>query len=75
MSERGQRALDMCQWDRESMMIHLRGFIREKGLEEELEEYLEAVAIEEMEENQPGWEKEDEGEHEDVDVDWGGDDE
>lgn len=75
MSERGQRAVDMCQWDRESMMILLQGFIREKGLEEELEEYLEAVAIEEMEENQPGWEKEDEGEHEDVDVDWGGDDE
>jgi hypothetical protein len=39
------------------MMIHLRGFIREKELEEELEAYLEAVAIEEMEENQPGWEK------------------
>jgi len=35
MSERGQRALDMCQWDRECMMIHLRGLWK---LEERLEE-------------------------------------
>lgn len=64
MSERGQRALGLCRWDRESMMIHLRGFIREKELEGELEEYLEAVAIEEMEENQPGWGDEEEPEDE-----------
>ena len=59
MSERGQRALEMCQWNQDSTLTLLRRFIQEKELEEELEAYFEVAAIEEMDENQPGWESDD----------------
>lgn len=42
----------------ESWRIHLEAFIVSQGLEDKGEEYKEAVAEEEMDESQPGWDAE-----------------
>lgn len=62
MTTRGQEALELVNWNDESWRIHLEGFIVSQGLEAKWEEYKEAVAEEEMDESQPGWDAEEEDE-------------
>ncbi len=65
MTTRGQEALELVNWNDESWRIHLEAFIVSQGLEDKWEEYKEAVAEEEMDESQPGWDAEEEEEEED----------
>ena len=50
MSKEYQRWVNVCNeqgWNEESQIIHLEGFLKEKGLFQEFVEYAEAAADEE----------------------------